>query len=135
MIAHTLTIPNWLPPRLNQVRGRHWYAEAKLKKEAIAFIVFYARLCGVPPARGRRRVSLRIVLGPRRRQPDRDAYDKMLLDALCRAGLLLDDSDRGLVGRVDIQFRRGPNCETTITIEEAEAETPLPSAEKSLTDR
>lgn len=115
----TITIPDWLPPRLNQARGRHWHAEHKLKREAIEFVFFYARLCNVPPATGRRRVTLRVTLEPRRRQPDRDAYDKILLDALTRAGMLLDDSDRGLEGRMEVEFQRGAENKTEIVLEEA----------------
>ena len=64
-------------------------------------------------------MSLRIVLGPRCRQPDRDAFDKALLDALVRAGLLLDDGDRGLAGRVSVTFARGPRKATHIVLADA----------------
>jgi len=39
---------------------------------------------------------MEILLTPPMRQPDRDPLDKLLLDALVGAGLLLDDSERGL---------------------------------------
>ena len=47
------------------------------------------------------------MLTPRQLQPDRDAFDQLLLDALVGAGLLLNDGDRGLAGRVEVTFRRG----------------------------
>ncbi len=113
--THRLVFPGLLP-LLNQVRGRHWSSEAKAKKELGTRL----RLCAIdqrtPQATCRRSVSLTVTLGPRRKQPDADAYDKILLDALVRCGLLLDDSARGLVGRVEIAFERGSSDETIITL-------------------
>ncbi len=113
--THTLVLPMLLP-RLNQVRGRHWSAEAKAKKDLVQWLRVCALEQSVPTAQGPRFVFVDVKLGPRRKKPDADAYDKILLDALVSAGLLLDDSDRGLIGRVGIAFERGPVSETRITL-------------------
>src|SRR5215475_8334617 len=107
MPSYTLRIPRWRPPLANAWRGRHWSVAHRLRKEASAMLATYARLQAIPPATGPRRASLEIVLAPRQRRPDRDAFDKLLLDAMVSTGLLLDDSDRGLSGRLEIAFRRG----------------------------
>jgi hypothetical protein len=47
--------------------------------------------------------------------------DELLLDALVNAGLLLDDGERGLAGRVAVQFRRadrGGWWGTVLTVED-----------------
>src|SRR5262249_43659142 len=102
-----LVIPKWRPPLANQWRGRHWNIAHRLRKQSTQLLGVYVLKQRVPKATGRRRVSVEIVLAPRQRQPDRDAFDKLLLDALVGAGLLLDDSERGLAGRVEVTFRRG----------------------------
>ncbi len=107
MPTFLLVVLRWHPPRCNVWRGRHWAVAHKLRKQAVQLLGVYAVQQRVPKARGRRRVSVEIVLAPRQRQPDADAYDKLLLDSLVGAGLLLDDGARGLVGRVEVSFRRG----------------------------
>src|SRR5437762_2092380 len=107
MPTFVLIVPQWRPPLANAWRGRHWSIAHRLRKQATQLLGAYARLQRVPPATGRRKLAVEIVLAPRQRQPDRDALDKLLLDSLVGAGLLLDDSDLGLVGRVEVSFRRG----------------------------
>ncbi len=109
-----------LPPRLNQVIGRKWFIVDRLKRDLTTALSLCARDQNIIPATLRRKVSLHVVLGPRRKQPDADAYDKLLLDALVRCGLLVDDSARGLVGRVEVSFERGTKDETRITLEDVE---------------
>jgi hypothetical protein len=122
--VYRIVIPNWHPRRLNEYRGRHWSAEHRAKNEAEAMVRAYGLLAAhpwaerVPPATGRRRVALTIVLSPRQRPADRDAYDKVVLDALVRCGLLLDDSPRGLDGRVAVRFLVGVKRETWIELED-----------------
>jgi Holliday junction resolvase RusA-like endonuclease len=77
-------------------------------------------MCHVPGATGQRRVSLSVTLAPRRRQPDADAYDKVLLDSLVRCGLLCDDNAKGILGRMSVEFLRGKTSETRITLEDVE---------------
>lgn len=118
-MTHTLILPVRIPT-LNQVRGRHWSKEHRAKKLLADDLRITAILQDVPKATGPRKVSLHVVLGPRRRQGDRDNFDKLLLDALTRCGLILDDSARGLVGRMEVSFQRGPKDETRITLTDVE---------------
>src|SRR5947209_8313257 len=90
----TLTVPRWRPPACNSWRGRHWSKAHKLRKAAEQLLATDARQQRIPQAAGRRRVTVEVVLAPRMRQPDRDAFDKLLLDALVNVGLLLDDGER-----------------------------------------
>ena len=46
-------------------------------------------------------------------------FDKLLLDALVRSRMLIDDSARGVVGRVNVAFARGAK-RTVIVLEDAE---------------
>jgi hypothetical protein len=89
---HALTIDRWHPARLDQWDGRHWSVRARLKRVDRQIVGLYARTAGIPPATGKRRVSLMLTLGPRQRGGDPDAYWKSILDALVHDGLLLDDS-------------------------------------------
>ena len=117
-MLHVLVIPDWTPWRLNQVRGRHWSVEHRAKRETIEMLAMYAFLQKIPAAKGKRRVSVCVCLTGRMKQPDRDCYDKILLDSLKRSELILDDSDRGLYGRVEVTFERGPERCTTIRFED-----------------
>lgn len=118
--THVLVFDGLLP-RLNEVRGRHWSVENNAKKKLAKRLHALALQQHIPTATGPRSVFLDITLGPRRRKCDEDAYDKILLDALVRSGLLLNDSARGLVGRVGISFARGPTNETRICLTDVEA--------------
>lgn len=117
-MTYTLTITNWTPPLINAVRGRHWSAEHKAKKEAAGLLWIAARQAGCPDATGPRRVSVRVTLGPGQRIRDPDACDKILLDALVRAGLLTDDDYAGVVGRMQVDYDRGPRPATVLTLED-----------------
>src|SRR5262249_28956501 len=86
---------------------RHWSVAHRLRKQTTQLLGVYALQQHVPRATGRRRVSVEVVLAPRMRRSDADSFDKLLLDALVGAGLLLDDSERGLRGRIEVIFRRG----------------------------
>lgn len=124
MPEYVIEIPNYHPPRLNQVRGRHWAAEHKAKGELAEFIRLYAVLAPgygkepVPKAAGRRRVRLELEGQPSGRLPDADAFDKLLLDALVQTGLLLDDGVKGLEGRVEVTFTRAPERLTRLILED-----------------
>ena len=112
-----LTVPNWHPVRLNQFIGRHWAVKHRLKKSDRVLLGWYAKIEGIPPATGKRRVSLVITLAPRHRAADPDAYWKSALDALTAAGLLVDDSPRWCeLGAVE--FRRGADRQTEIVLED-----------------
>ena len=94
MATYTIEIPNWHPARINQFVGKHWGVGHRLKKADVSMIAFYAKLAHVPIASKKRRMQLTIVYGKRKRQADKDAYWKSLLDALVCAGMLVDDSPK-----------------------------------------
>jgi hypothetical protein len=88
---YVLTIDRWHPVLLNQWDGRHWAVRARLKRTDRKIVGLYARMAGIPPAIGKRRVSITLTLGPRQRGADPDGYWKSALGALAHSGLLLDD--------------------------------------------
>jgi hypothetical protein len=116
MAQYVLRIADWHPATLNQllsgVRKR-----IRLKKADRDLVGWYARLAGIPSATGKRRVSLRLTLGPRQRGADPDAYWKSLLDALVSCGLLVNDTPRW-VELGPVSYRRGQERATEVTLEE-----------------
>lgn len=114
---HVLTIPNWHPARLNELLAGRWQA-AKLKKADRQIVAVYA-FDVIPHATGKRRVDVEIVLGPRQRACDPDAYHKSLLDALKHARLLIDDN-RQHVELTPVRFSRGKQKATVITLTDLE---------------
>lgn len=129
MPTHTLEIPDWHPARLNQFIGRAWPVVARLKKIDRTIVTAEARNAGVPLATTRRHVGLTIVLGPRGRASDPDAYWKSLLDALVCAGLLVDDSAK-FVAYDCPTFERGPARLTRVLLTDLD-DLPLPPRTKT----
>jgi hypothetical protein len=120
MATHTLTVPNWHPARVNELLG-HWRKAHRLKSADRNTVVLEAYRQGVPKARGKRRVHLEIVLGPGQRGADPDAFWKSSLDALVRAGLLVDDR-KECVELAPVTFSRGERKATVITLTDLEGE-------------
>jgi hypothetical protein len=115
--TYTLTVPDWQPARLNQFVGRHWSSGHRLKKADRLLLAGHAMAAGIPPASGKRRVSLCITLSARQRAGDPDAYWKSVLDGLVAARLLIDDNrQHAQLGTVE--FLRGDARQTTIILEE-----------------
>jgi hypothetical protein len=117
-----LHIPSWHPARLNELLGCSWQRRHRLKKADRELVALYGKLARIPPATGRRRVCLHLVLGPGQRAGDPDAYWKSLLDALVACGLLVDDS-RQWVELGEVTFSRGKARAAVITLEDV---CPLP---------
>jgi hypothetical protein len=115
---HEFTISNWTPTPLNKLM-RSVRARIRLKKADRDLVAVYARQADVPRARGKRRVTLLVTLGPGQRGADVDSYWKSLLDALVYAQLLVDDSQYG-VELAPVEFARGPALSTTIVLEDLE---------------
>jgi hypothetical protein len=113
---YEFTVPRWHPQPLNKLLGCHWGTRAKLKRADADMIAIYAMQAGVPRATGRRRVVLRLTLGPGQQAADPDAYWKSLLDALARAGLLVDDNRQG-VELGGVVFDRGVEQAMTVILE------------------
>lgn len=117
-MKHVITIGGWHPARLNQWDGRHWAVRAKAKQDDRIVIDLACRANAlVTQATGKRRVSLEIVLGPRQRGCDPDAYWKSLLDGLKHAGAILDDR-KECVELGTVTYSRGPRKATKITLED-----------------
>lgn len=111
-----VTIPNWHPCPLNKLIGYSWrtvHARKQADQRRVADEMAFA---GIPEARKARRVSLRIVLGPRQRSCDPDAYWKSMLDALVACGRLRDDS-RQWCELDHVEFERGKRS-TVLTLED-----------------
>lgn len=95
----TLTLP-LLPDSMN-VRERSSFWKRKRELGEIRDVLrALAELKQVPPARGRRRVTITIHKSIRSRVKDdpanRDSRAKSVLDAMVKEQLLVDDSDRWL---------------------------------------
>jgi hypothetical protein len=106
-----------LPALLNQYVGRHWSVGYDLKTRDKGIVAVAAYNAMIPRATGRRRVSVCLVVGPRKRTPDGDSVLKSLLDALVACGALKNDSKEWCeLGAVT--FARGKRTETVVTLED-----------------
>lgn len=120
MTSFTIEIPRWHPAPLNKLMKGHWSNGHQLKKVDRAMVAAYAS--GVPKAKGKRRVSLHIILDKGQRAADPDAYQKSCLDALVHAGVLVDDN-RQHVELAPVTFSRDPQgWGMVITLEERPCE-------------
>lgn len=117
MATHTLIIPLWHPPKVNELYSGHWTRRAKLKRQALELVTMYARMAGIPKAEGKRRVGLTITLGPRQRGGDVDSYHKSLLDCLTHCGLIRDDSPAWCEIE-PVVYEHGVASATTIILED-----------------
>lgn len=115
-MKHTLEIPDWHPATVNQLLG-NWKKAMRLKRIDKELVEAYVWCDRIPRASGKRRVSLEIVLWPRQRAGDPDAYWKSLLDALKAAGAIVDDN-RQHVELSPVTFSRGPRRRTRIVLED-----------------
>lgn len=105
-MTHVLTIPAWHPTPINTWEGCHWSVRSKLKRLDREMVSAYAWRTQIPRAKGKRRITLTIILGKRQRGCDPDAYWKLLLDAMKYAGLIVDDSPKW-VELAPVQYERG----------------------------
>jgi hypothetical protein len=110
-----VTIPDWHPTRLNVLMHARWASSLK-RKDAVR-IGTELRLAGVPAATTPRRLKLVIVLGPRQRAGDPDAYDKSTRDGLVRAGALVDDNRQWLAPLAN-EYERSAVRATRIILED-----------------
>jgi hypothetical protein len=79
--------------RLNELL-RSVKARVRLKKRDRGLVLVACRNVSLPPATGKRRVSLQVTLGSGQRRADPDAWWKSLLDALRHAHAIVDDGPR-----------------------------------------
>jgi hypothetical protein len=104
--SYTLEIPRWRPALLNELM-RSVKGKIRLKKQDREIIWAYANQAKIPPATGKRRVSLHVTLGKGMREFDYDAPWKSLNDAMKHAGLIIDDSCE-YVEQGPVTFSRDP---------------------------
>jgi Holliday junction resolvase RusA-like endonuclease len=109
-----ITIPDYRPPSLNQYIGKHWSIGHKMKKQCKELVLAYSR--HIPAATGRRSVQMHVVLGKGMRQHDADNTQKLILDALVHAGMLVDDSPKW-VEFLGVTYERGVH-QTIISLED-----------------
>ena len=112
-----VTLLHYWPPTLNSLIGRDWTVVHGIKKRDKERVAGELAVAGVPVATGKRRVSLRIVLGPKQKAPDPDAFWKCLLDSLVACGRLTTDSRFG-VELGPVSFERGKDRATILTLED-----------------
>lgn len=109
-----IRIPGWHPAPINKLYSGHWAKRKRLKEQDRNIVEHYAQPW--PKATSKRRVRVAIVLGPRQRACDPDAYFKSLLDALTHAGMIVDDGPKW-VELAPVEFRRGTRA-TEIWLED-----------------
>jgi hypothetical protein len=105
------------PTRLNVLMRMHWSRRGRTAADEALVIGWSCNLAGVPPAKGKRRVSMRLTLAGRDKRSDPDARWKTTLDGLVKAGRLVDDSARW-VELGPVEFERGAERKTTLFIED-----------------
>ena len=119
-MAWTITIPDFIPARVNQLYSGHWAKRLRLKAADAEMIAGYARKAQIPKATGRRQVHLELTLTPRMRGTDKDAFWKSVLDSLVHCEMLVDDNAK-YCEPATVQFTRGPKKQTVILLEDLEA--------------
>lgn len=112
-----ITIDGWHPTKLNTLIGGHWAEARKLKFADALRIADACRKAGVTAATRPRRLGVLILLGPRQRAGDGDAYFKSLFDGLKRCGAIKDDNRQWLVPR-PVLFERVARMATSLYLED-----------------
>jgi hypothetical protein len=118
--VHEVRIAGAICPTLNALMRGKLRARMALEAGWRAVVAHAATAAGVPRATGKRRVTIRIILGARRRGADPDAFFKASGDALKAAGMLVDDS-RKWVEWAPTEYEPGAQDGTVYVIEEVES--------------
>jgi Holliday junction resolvase RusA-like endonuclease len=118
LMTHMLHIEGFLPATVNQLLAAGRWAW-KLKKKDRERVAMHARLVGIPPATGKRRVTLTLTMGHRMRTPDPDGVWKSILDAMKYAKLIVDDR-KECVELAPVRFGRAKVKATTVVLEDVE---------------
>jgi hypothetical protein len=118
MPTYRMESADWQPARYNELHAcLHWAQRQRLKQRDADMIGVLANNHDVPAAEGKRSVRLVIVMAPRQRAGDPDAYDKSLLDGLVQCGLLKDDNRQWCVKR-PTEYVRGEKAGCVIVLED-----------------
>jgi hypothetical protein len=91
-MRQVIHVPDWLPPTTNQLMRGKIRTRIRLGKSCRNMIFAYAFSARIVPAQGKRRVTIRLSLGPGRRGCDVDAPQKAVLDALKHARAIRGDT-------------------------------------------
>jgi hypothetical protein len=117
MAQHTITMPAFRPVSTNRLYHGHWTTRRKLKRQDEETIAAFC--CTHRKAKGRRRVDIVIVNGPRCGRLDPDNCLKSLLDGLVKCGQLTnDDGDSYELGSVISE--KGEHTKTVVTLTDLE---------------
>lgn len=117
-IVQQLRIADWTPPLKNHWYGKHWRVRHRLSTDTKQLIDLEAKRQWIVAASGKRSVRLECWGWQRGRLPDRDAFDAILLDSLVSCGLLTDDDETGLDGRMEVVLHKSKTRMTVITLED-----------------
>lgn len=114
----TFTIPNYRPPKSNDLFRAKFRKRMHLERECKQFVAWYGR--DIPKATGKRRVAMHVALAMRQRLPDSDeSCLKAVLDALTAQGLLIDDKRRWCECVPTVfELTRKRQPETVLTLED-----------------
>lgn len=115
MALYRIEIPSWRPALANELVGYHHRTIAGRKRRDFEQVHRACLAFGVPKAEGKRRVEI-VIAGRYSTFPDPDAPLKSTLDALKRAGAIVDDSAELCTWEVP-RFERGPKG-TVIILED-----------------
>lgn len=91
-MLQVLWLERWHPTTLNTLMAGHWAKGHRKKKLDGEVVAAECLRHGLRPAQGPRKVSLHLIVPPKARRCDRDAFWKVALDCLKRAGAIVDDS-------------------------------------------
>lgn len=119
-MKQSFTIEKWHPTSVNRLMNVHWALRNKMKIEDAETVKLTGLSKDIKPAKGKRIVRVTIILSNRqKRTPDDDNLRKSLLDALVKAGYLVDDSPKWCEV-LPFTFLRGPQKATIIELEDVE---------------
>lgn len=111
-----ISIPNFVPVSVNRVIRKHWAARRQRLREDADLIAGYAMIARAPKAKGKRRVSVAVMVTNLTHAPDPDNILKSALDALVKCGQLIDDSAQWCeIGKITVGVGKR---ETVITLED-----------------
>lgn len=115
--SYTIVIPDWRPKSLNELFGMHYMKRWRTKWMDRDLVHAYVSAHRIPPATGKRRVSLDIELVRPDRVMDPDNVWKHLLDHLVGCCALVDD-DPEHVELGTVRQAWGSRRQTTIILED-----------------